>query len=67
MSQNIDKSMAYIMNMLGGDFKQGGCLYKLTSGMQWTPEHLWMSDRPQKQASEKADQSTFNSGVVVIS
>ena len=26
-----------------------------------------MSDRPQKQASKKADQSTFGSGVVVIS
>ena len=67
MSQNIDKSMAYITNKSGGDFQQGGCLYKPTSGTQWTPEHLWMSDRPQKQASEKADQSTFGSGVVVIS
>ena len=26
-----------------------------------------MSDRPQKQASEKADQSTFGSSVVIIS
>ena len=42
------------MNESGGDFQQGGCLYKPTSGTQ-TPEHLWMSDRPQKQASEKAD------------
>ena len=67
MSQNIDKSMAYNMNKLGGDFKQGGCLYKPISGIQWTPEHLWMSDRPQKQASEKADQSTCGSGVVTVS
>ena len=32
MSQNIDKSMAYIMDESGDDFQQGGCLYKLTSG-----------------------------------
>ena len=67
MSQNMDKSIAYITNESGGDLKQGGCLYKPTSGIQWTPKHSGMSDRPQKQASEKADQSTFGSGVVVIS
>ena len=55
------------MNESGDDFQQGGCLYKPTSGIQWTPEHLWTSDRPQKQASEKADQSSFVSGVVIIS
>ena len=55
------------MNVSGADIQQGGCLYKPTSGIQWTPEHLSKSDRPQKQASEKADQSTFGSGVVVIS
>ena len=37
----------------GDDFQQGGCLYKVTSGIQWTPEHSWMSDRPQKQAQKK--------------
>ena len=69
MSQTIDKSMAYITNNSGGDFQQGGCLYKPTSGSQWTLEHSWTSDRPQKQlqVSEKADQSTFDSGIVVIS
>ena len=50
-----------------GDFQQGGCLYKPISGFQWTPEHLWMSDRRQKQASAKADLSTFGSGVLAIS
>ena len=50
-----------------GDFQQGGCLYKPTSGIQWTPEHSWTSDRPQKQASAKADLSTFGSGVLAIS
>ena len=44
------------MKKLGGDFQQGGCLYKPTSGIQSTPEHSWMSDWPQKQATEKADQ-----------
>ena len=34
MSQNIAKVMAYIMNKSGGDFQQGGCLYKPTSGIQ---------------------------------
>ena len=43
------------MNKSGDNFQQGDCLYKLTSGNQWTPEHLWTSDRPQKQALEKAD------------
>ena len=42
------------------DFQQGGCLYKLTDGIQWTSEHLW-------HAPEKADQSTFDSGVLAIS
>ena len=44
--------MVYIINQSYGDFQQGGCLYKPTSGIQWTPEHTWTSDRPQKQASE---------------
>ena len=30
-------------------------------------EHLWTSDRPQKQATAKADLSTLGSGVLVIS
>ena len=67
MLQNIAKSKAYIMNESGGDFQQGGCLYKPTSDTQWTPEHSWTSDRPQKQASEKADQLTFGSDVAIIS
>ena len=67
MSQDIDKSMVNIINESGGDFKQGGCLYKLTSGIQWTPEHSWASNWPQKQTSAKTDQSTFGSGVVIIS
>ena len=33
------KSMAYIMDQLGGDFQQGSCLYKPTSGIQWISEH----------------------------
>ena len=67
LSQNIVKSMAYIINQSCGDFQQGGCLYKPTSSIQWTPEHSWMSDRPQKEASAKADLSTFGSGVLAIS
>ena len=55
------------MNESGGDLQQGGCLYKPTSDNQWTTEHSWTSDRPQKQASEKADQSTSGSGVVTVS
>ena len=67
LSQNIAKSMAYNIDQLCGDFQQGGCLYKPTSGIHWTPERSWTSDRPQKQASVKADPSTFGSGVRVIS
>ena len=54
--------MAYFIEW-SGDFQQGGCLYKLTCGIQWTPQRLW---RPEEQASEKADQSTFGSGVVTL-
>ena len=59
--------MAYIMDQLAGGFQQGGCLYKPTSGIQWTLRHSWMFDRPQKHASAKADPSMFGSGVLVIS
>ena len=67
LSQNTAKSMVYIINQPYGDFQQGGCLYKSTSGIQWTPEHSWTSNRPQKQASAKADLSTFGSGVLAVS
>ena len=33
MSQYIAKSMAYTINQSCGDFQQGGCLYKPTSGI----------------------------------
>ena len=59
--------MSYTINKSSGDFQQGMCLYKPTFGIQWTPEQLWTSDRPQKQASEKADHSAFSSGGVAIS
>ena len=65
MSQNI--VMAYVINQLGGDFQQGGCLYKPTSGIQWTPKHSWMFDRSQKQALAKADSSSIGNGVLIIS
>ena len=55
------------MNQLYGDFQQDVCLCKPSSGSQWTPEHWWTFDRPQKQTSAKADPSTFGSGVLVIS
>ena len=67
LSQNIAKSMAYIINQLCGDFQQGGCLLQANQWHQWTPEHLWMSDRLQKQASANANLSTFGSGVLTIS
>ena len=57
----------YTMNNLGGDFQQGGCLYKPTSGIQWISKHSWTSEKPQKQALENAGQSMFGSGIVVIS
>ena len=46
--------MAYIMIKSGGDFRQGGCLYKPTSESQWALKHSYMSDRPEKQALEEA-------------
>ena len=66
---NIDKSMAYIMNESSGDFQQGGCLYKLSSGSNGSNGHLstcgCLTDLRNK--SQKADQSTFGSGVAIIS
>ena len=59
--------MVYIINQSYGDFQQGGSLCKPTSAIQWTPEHSWTSDRPQKQTSAKADLSTFGSGALAIS
>ena len=69
MSQNIAKYIPYIINKLGGDFQQGGCLHKLTSGIHLTLKHQWpwISDRPQIQASVKLDQSSFGGGAVVFS
>ena len=57
--------ISYISQVCG-DFQQGCCLYKPTSGIQWPPEHLWMCDWPQKQALAKADLPTFGSVVLVI-
>ena len=45
--------MAYMTNQSGGDFQKGICQYKLTSGIQWTPKHSRLSDKPQKQALAK--------------
>ena len=61
--------MAYIMHESGGDFQQGGCLYKPNQCRAFNeyPNTHGGLDRPQKQTLEKADQSTFGSGVVVIS
>ena len=67
MSQNIDKSMAYIMNDSGGDFQQDGCLYKPTSGIQWTPKHFLDIWQTTETSLRKADQLTFVSSIVVIS
>ena len=58
--QNMAKSMVYIISYLScDDFQQGGYLYKPSSGIQWTPEHSWISNRPKKQNSAKADPATF--------
>ena len=56
-----------LINESNSDFHQGGCLYKLTSGIQFILEQLWTSDRSQKKTSQEADQSSVSSGVVVIS
>ena len=57
--------MAYIIIQYCGDFQQGGCLYKPTSGFQWTPEHLWTSDRPQKHIVKPQQKQTCQHLVVV--
>ena len=67
LHSNFHKTVAYVVNQSCGNFQQGVWLCKLTSGIQWTPEHSWTSDRPQKQASTKTDLSTFGSGVLAIS
>ena len=43
------------------------CVYPLPRLIiQWAPKHSWTSDRPQKQASAKADLSKFGSGILAI-
>ena len=37
-----------MINQSSGDFQQGGCLYKPTSGSQWIPEDSQIADRSQK-------------------
>ena len=37
----------------------------VSSGIQYTSEHSWMSDRPKKQALVKADPSAFGNGVLL--
>ena len=62
--------MAYIIDKLGGYFQQGGCLYKSITGIHEHPGtcgHLiGLRNKLQKQASEKVDQSSFDSGIVII-
>ena len=67
MSQNIDKSMAYIVNESSGDFQPGDCLYKIITDIHWPPKHWWTFDMPQKHTSETsyACQSTFGSVAVI--
>ena len=55
----------YIIDQSVSNFQQGGCLYKSTSGIQWIPDHLWMSDRPETQASAKADTSKFGTPLII--
>ena len=54
---NMAKSMAYITNKLGDGFQQGGCLYKPTNGIQWTPRHSWTStnlrNKPKRQQTSQ--------------
>ena len=52
--------MTYIVNEFSGDFQQGGCLSKPTS-----ENDQWTSDKPQKQASEKAHHVNYGSGALV--
>ena len=47
--------------------KVATCTYKPTNDSWWTPVHLWMSDRSQKQASANTDLQTFASGIMTIS
>ena len=58
--------MVNIISQLSSDFKQGGCLFKLTSPILRAPKHLWMSDRPQKSALVKANQLDFGSGALMV-
>ena len=63
--------MAYIINQSYGDFQQRGCLYKPTVAFNENPSTrgrlTGLRNRPQKQASAKADLSTFGSSVLASS
>ena len=57
MSQSIAKDMAHIMNESDGDFQQGVCLYKPTSGIQWAPNTrgrlTGLRNKPQKKLTSQ--------------
>ena len=52
--------MLSVTSQLYGDFQQGGLLLKQTRAISKLSVHLWMSDRPKKLTSIKADQWTFS-------
>jgi len=49
--------MAKLSGQSCGDFQPGGCLFIHTTAIWRPPKHLSTSDRPNKQAPGKADQS----------
>ena len=48
------KSLANLTSQSCGDLKPAVCLSREDAAIQRAPEHLWMSNKPQKQARAKA-------------
>jgi len=59
MSQIVANLMAKLSGQSCGDFQLGRCLSIHTTAIGRPPEYSSMSDRPEKQASGKADQGTM--------
>ena len=54
------KSMAKLISQLCGKSQLAVCLSRGYAAILRRPKHLWMSERPQKQATAKAAWETFN-------
>ena len=59
ISHKAPKSMAKLICQSSGELQPAVCLSRGDGAIWRPPEHLWMSDKPQKQAIAKVALATF--------